>query len=124
MSKDNDSFMDVDEAEIGQTVRSEISCGIFHSSYLSSLQGIMSIVEDNEDDRMDIDEAEIDRMVSSKFFRRTLYLMFYFLSLQGLHIDANGYDCMDIDGIGRDELVRTYTYYWFPHSFIRLFHDR
>ncbi|KIK36101.1 hypothetical protein CY34DRAFT_16609 [Suillus luteus UH-Slu-Lm8-n1] len=65
MSKDNDSFMDVDEAEIGQT-------------------GIMSIVEDNEDDRMDIDEAEIDRM--------------------GLHIDANGYDCMDINGIGRDEL--------------------
>jgi hypothetical protein len=82
MSKDNDSSMDVDEAEIGQMVRSEISRGIciFHSCTLSSLQGAMSIVDDNEDDRMDVDEAEINQTVSSKISRRALQLMVYFLT--------------------------------------------
>ncbi|KAG2752535.1 hypothetical protein P692DRAFT_20817249 [Suillus brevipes Sb2] len=84
MSKDNDSSMDVDEAEIGQMMHSEISRGIFHSFTLSSLQGTMSIVDDNEDDRIDVDEAEINQMAN-----------------------ANGYDRMDIDGIGRDELGDT-----------------
>jgi hypothetical protein len=72
MSKNNDSSMDVDEAEIGQMVRSEISRGIFHSFTLSPLQGAMSIVGDNEDDHMDVDEAEVNQTVSSKISRRAL----------------------------------------------------